>query len=142
VGCSVCGGVWHPSTGSYVSPTFRRCGPCERAFVKWLAGHLRRKWGRVDFYVAAATSIRPEEDQMQEYGPMTLGEAYTAVVQQRDEVMRQRDALYQRLQEVKEAAEAVNRRYQELRAQLKAEPPNIDPEPCECHGETYCEDDK
>lgn len=59
IDCSVCGGPFHPATGCYVSETFRRCGPCEKHFLKWLKGHLQRRWSKVSFYEHAATSNRP-----------------------------------------------------------------------------------
>lgn len=61
MGCSVCKGVFHPATGSEVSPTFRRCGVCEKQFVKWLRGNTRRNTDKLDFYTYAATSIKPED---------------------------------------------------------------------------------
>jgi hypothetical protein len=60
--CSVCGGVFHPSTGSEVTTTYRRCGPCEKQFIRWLKGTLKRKGrDKLDFYTHAASSVRPTE---------------------------------------------------------------------------------
>lgn len=38
--CRLCGGPWHASTGAEYAPTFRACGPCERAFWGWVRGRL------------------------------------------------------------------------------------------------------
>lgn len=59
--CIQCKGVhpYHPDTGHvYVEWGVVVCGTCYRVFVKWLAGHLRRRWGGLRFYDHAATSIR------------------------------------------------------------------------------------
>lgn len=56
--CDACGGPYHESTGHLLSEDKRLCGVCARDFVKWLSGHLKRRWGGADFYVHAATSIR------------------------------------------------------------------------------------
>jgi hypothetical protein len=56
--CSSCRGVYHEATGHRFTANVQICGPCARHFVTWLKGHLRRRWGGVEFYIAAATSIR------------------------------------------------------------------------------------
>jgi hypothetical protein len=57
--CFKCGGPYHPATGHWnerFDVVF--CGACYRPFVKWLSGHLKRRWGGANFYQEAATSIR------------------------------------------------------------------------------------
>ena len=57
--CFCCGGPFHPATGHYHQPDVPVCGACTRRFVRWLKGHLKRRWGGHEFYAEAATSIRP-----------------------------------------------------------------------------------
>lgn len=58
--CSCCGGPFHPATGDYDRRfDMARCGRCYREFLAWFKGHTRRKWGKLNFYEHAATSIRP-----------------------------------------------------------------------------------
>jgi hypothetical protein len=57
--CFKCGGPYHPATGHWderFNVVF--CGACYKPFVKWLKGHLKRKWGNANFYEEAATSIK------------------------------------------------------------------------------------
>jgi hypothetical protein len=57
--CFSCQGVWHPACGDW-DPFYgvARCGRCIRIFLAWFKGHTKRKWGGMDFYAHAATSIR------------------------------------------------------------------------------------
>lgn len=57
--CFACGGPYHPATGHL----FREfmvayCGRCYRHFIEWMKGHMRRKWGGLDFYAEAAKRPR------------------------------------------------------------------------------------
>lgn len=59
VRCIRCKGPFHPSTGDYDHVHgVATCGACVRSFYEWLRGHVRRRWGKLDFYEHAATSIR------------------------------------------------------------------------------------
>lgn len=51
--CACCGSPYHESTGHRVSDTMVWCGPCTRDFSRWCASHLKRKWGKMNFYEAA-----------------------------------------------------------------------------------------
>jgi hypothetical protein len=59
--CFACGGPYHPSTGHLFReyPGVAYCGACYRPFLKWMKGHLNRRWGKQKFYEEAVTSIRP-----------------------------------------------------------------------------------
>lgn len=49
--CFVCKGPFHPATGGVHGPSNTKfCGACERDFVKFVAGHTKRKWGGIPFY--------------------------------------------------------------------------------------------
>lgn len=39
------------------------CGPCTKHMVEFLRSHTRRKWGGLNFYEHAATSIKPKEEE-------------------------------------------------------------------------------
>ncbi|HVZ88056.1 MAG TPA: hypothetical protein VHG72_13880 [Polyangia bacterium] len=53
-----CRGPFHPATGHVDRLTGALfCGACYRPFVKWIAGHTKRKWGGANFYEEAATSV-------------------------------------------------------------------------------------
>jgi hypothetical protein len=48
--CNVCRGPWHPATGDYQSENMLTCGVCTRKWAKWMKTHMKRKWGKLDFY--------------------------------------------------------------------------------------------
>lgn len=57
--CLQCGGPYHPATGhwdQHFDVVF--CGACYKPFIAWLAGHLKRRWGKLRFY-DHATSRTP-----------------------------------------------------------------------------------
>ena len=59
--CFACGGPYHPATGHWFGPAFPDvfyCGRCARYFVRWMSGHLKRKWNKGAFYEEAQTSVR------------------------------------------------------------------------------------
>lgn len=57
--CFQCKGPYHPATGHYYREfKVAFCGGCYQPFVKWVAGHTKRKWSGASFYEEAATSIR------------------------------------------------------------------------------------
>lgn len=61
--CIACRGVYHPATGHILDPedpSVVLCGPCARDLKDWLKGMMRRRWGKMEFYGSAATSIKPE----------------------------------------------------------------------------------
>ena len=53
--CFACGGPYHPATGhlgrEFMVPY---CGTCTCHFFAWVKSQMRRKWGKMDFYVEAA----------------------------------------------------------------------------------------
>lgn len=54
--CFVCRGPYHEASGH----NFREfadvfyCGACIRHFLTWMRGHMKRKWGALNFYEEAA----------------------------------------------------------------------------------------
>jgi hypothetical protein len=64
--CFACKGPYHPATGHIWTelppdaqgehPVY--CGPCYRKWIKWMKGHLNRRWAGANFYEEAATSVR------------------------------------------------------------------------------------
>lgn len=49
--CFQCGGPYHPATGHWDERwDVVFCGACYKPFVKWLAGHLSRRWRKLRFY--------------------------------------------------------------------------------------------
>lgn len=58
--CFSCPQPFHPASGHYDARwDISICGSCHRSFLRWLRGHLAREWAGQQFYVEAATSIRP-----------------------------------------------------------------------------------
>lgn len=58
--CNICGQPWHESTGHYISPTMRWCGPCTKSWVKELCGNQHRRWGGERFYDHATVPPAPK----------------------------------------------------------------------------------
>jgi capsular polysaccharide biosynthesis protein len=63
--CNSCGGPYHEATGHVASPNQVWCGPCTRDFVRWLKGHLNRRWSKQRFYDSAYT---PEVAEARRHG--------------------------------------------------------------------------
>lgn len=59
--CHFCGGPFHPATGGYRGGN-RACGPCEKAWMKWVSAQTRRKWGKQRFYDHSHTSREKNMD--------------------------------------------------------------------------------
>jgi hypothetical protein len=58
--CRSCGGVAHPETGHYHTPTFLVCGPCTRRFVQWVSNWTRRGGSRgVPGFYDCVNTVRP-----------------------------------------------------------------------------------
>lgn len=58
--CFQCHGPFHPASGNwYEQWQIGFCGACYKPFVKWLSGHLKRKWGGLNFYEHAARRPQP-----------------------------------------------------------------------------------
>lgn len=60
--CDSCGSPYHEATGHIFSEKTVVCGPCARHFVQFIKSHTRRKWGGLNFYEHAASSIKPEKE--------------------------------------------------------------------------------
>lgn len=57
--CMSCKGPYHEATGHVWAPGAVVCGPCIKRFYAWVKQHTAPRKGRmVNFYEAAATSIR------------------------------------------------------------------------------------
>ena len=58
--CFACGGVYHEATGHLFRefPGVAYCGPCYRHFAEWMKAHMRRRWGKCNFYAEAAGGVR------------------------------------------------------------------------------------
>lgn len=56
-----CGQPYHEATGHQFIVNGERipyCGSCYRYFMAFIKSHTKRKWGGMNFYEEAATSIR------------------------------------------------------------------------------------